>query len=410
MAWSARGVARQNLSASGVVTTSGDVGSLSACLLESGEPVNFIISGCGDPGDRYLPLVPYLSTVMGRWPLVVLHARDEVMEGLLASVCQAGHTEVPLWGVNQGNRFFEPFYGMNDMQVIGVVRTLAERLGYTSTPRLERVVRSHLEILRLLDVPTSLSGLHYLCSFRDMGEFHSNILQLPCSQDHAIRLWADLGVDAGDDGAQFDLFRSAIENLANEASYCGWEESTTVGAWNTREAIASRVTFCLALDNEHSSLMLAYLAEELRNASAPYILLLDGITIGDKSFQNLLLSPTSYMRFGVIADNVVDLMAGDGDCFNRLMERASTLVLFKHNTATAATALAEVIGRFDAVRVSESTGSSRGFFNVLPRDQHRDVSITTESRYRVMPEEITALAPGSAIVFDSKRDEILFHN
>lgn len=70
----------------------------------------------------------------------------------------------------------------------------------------------------------------------------------------------------------------------------------------------------------------------------------------------------------------------------------------------------EAIGKYDHTKVEASQGNARGFFRILPHDRHEDIRFSTENRYRVMPEEITGLYPGQAIVFDASTDQIIYFN
>lgn len=129
---------------------------------------------------------------------------------------------------HQRNSEFEPFFGMNEMQVVLSLRQLAYKLNYSVTPRFERVVKAHLSILKELNIPISLSGLNYLCQFYDIGEFHENIMALPCGEAISRRIWADLGIDSEDSNSQFDLFRAVISNLSHDASRGGWNDNNCV--------------------------------------------------------------------------------------------------------------------------------------------------------------------------------------
>ena len=57
-----------------------------------------------------------------------------------------------------------------------------------------------------------------------------------------------------------------------------------------------------------------------------------------------------------------------------------------------------------------SRGTSRGYFQFLPQNQHEDIRTATENRCRVMPEEITALSAGQAILLDTTTDQIIHFN
>lgn len=414
MAWkSNKEIAVANQYLSNVFRSRGRLDGLGAYLCTNHVPANFIISGGANSNDKYEPLYQFLETFIGSYPIIVIHNNDVQMEALVTQSWQdsdVGDTS-PLWIVDQCHPEFEPFVGMNDIQVITTMQQLANKLPYTVTPRFERVIRAHISILKELDIPISLSGFHYLCQFQDMGEFHDNILALPCGEASGRRIWVDLGADSEDSNNQFDLFRTVISNLVRDCVQSGWSAENSVASKNCLEAIRQNATMLLSVNDGYTELLLPYLAEEFNNNSQqPFILLIDGIRINDKQLFEYLRRSNSGCYCGVISENAVDTISGDENEFLRFTERMNCFIFFKHGTGKTATVLSEIMGKYDHTKVEASQGTARGFFHILPRDRHEDVSFSTENRYRVMPEVITGLYPGQAIVFDAITDQIIHFN
>ncbi len=412
MGWRNKGEAEHaNLQRSHTYAARGRLEDLGAYLCRGEEPARFMISGGFHPNDRYEPLYPFFDSFLGRYPMVVLHDHDVHMEALAAQTWEETGEASPLWIVNQQNAAFEPFYGMSEQQVTATVRQLAKKLGYTVSPRLERTARAHMAILRALEIPVSLSGFYYLCRFEDMGEFHDNILALPCGEAAGKRIWADLGADGEDGGEQFDLFRTVIFNLAQDARQSGWSDANSVAGLNCLEAIRRQGTLLLSLSDLSSELLLPYLVEEWKgSAHTPFILLIDGIRIQDEQMLDYLRRTNTGCYCGILSENIVDAIQGGEEAFPRLAERMDCFIFYKHGTGKTAEALSEIMGRYEHTRVETSQGTSRGFFHFLPRDQHEDTRFSTENRYRVMPEEITGLQSEQAIVFDASADQIIHFN
>lgn len=419
MSWkNIRRIQGANKELSNVYTMRGSTEALSEYLFsENGMLQNFIISGGNDPMERYDPIYPFLEEIIGRLPVIVLHARDNIMESLAYNCCydivnSNGTVEnMPVCVINQSNRNFEPFYGMTDMQTVTVCRQLAVKLGYTVTPRFDRVVRAHMAILTQLKIPISLSGFYYLCQFHDMGEFFDNILALPCGEMSARRLWADLGVEDSPVNNQFDLFRVVINNLAQDAEQSGWNPNNYIGETNCITAIENNVMLLMAINNMYTDLLLTYITAELKSAHRQdFMLLIDGITFKDESLSEYLLMRRQGCCFGIVAENVIDLFGGNENVFFRIAEKTNCFILFKHGTGKNAEFLSEVIGRFDAVKVESSNGTSYGMFGIFPNSYSQSIEYHTENRYRVMPEEIISLYPGQAIIFDTVTDRIIRYN
>lgn len=401
----------QNLRLSNNYTSRGDIAKLGAYISTDGRPLNFLISGGVQPADRYQPLYMVFESTVGAVPMIVLHDNDIHIEAMVSQTCCDYAPDMPLWASNQSQKTFEPFLGMNPMQVVSTLRRLATKLQYTVTPRFERVIRGHIAVLDALKIPVSLSGFYYLSQFYDMGEFHANIMALPCGEMTARRVWADMGVDDEGGHGQFDLFRAVINHLAQEAMASGWNEDNAVGSCNCIQAIAQGANFTLSINNMYTSLLLAYLVEELKVcAHSPYLLLIDDIKLHDEDFLEFLCTPHPNCSVGLVSENVVDQTGGEEGTFLRLAEKMQCMVFFKHSTGATAKTISEVFGRYDHNKVETSAGTSRGFFKFLPQDRHDDVRYSIENRFRVMPEEITALRGGQAIVFDTINDEIIHYN
>ncbi|OUQ46891.1 hypothetical protein B5E64_02405 [Drancourtella sp. An12] len=402
-----------NRQLSNVFSAKGKLENVGAYLCPNSVPANFIISGGVHPDERYQPLYTFFDATIGRFPIIVLHNNDIHMEAMVTQAWQSivSSSECsPLWIINQKNSEFEPFFGMNEMQVVLALRQLANKLNYSVTPRFERVIKAHLSILKELNIPISLSGLNYLCQFYDIGEFHENIMALSCGEAISRRIWADLGIDSEDSNSQFDLFRAVISNLAHDASHGGWNDDNCVSEFNCLQAIGQNATLLLSVNDMYSEMLLPYLAEELKAAQKPFILIIDDTKIADEHFQEYLRLTNSGCCCGIIAENAVDLISGEENNFLHLTERMNTFIILKHSTGKTATILSEIFGRYDYTKVEMSQGTNRGFFSFLPQDRHDDLRFSTENRYRVMPEEIIGLRAGQAIVFDTTTDQIIRYN
>ena len=410
-----RDVDRANRQLSHAYRSRGHLEDISGFLCPDGIPGSFLLSGGADPEERYRPLRPVLETLVGRMPILILHSGRGPLRDMAVEAWQSYAPETPLWDIGGECREFEPFFGMEKTQAATALRQLALRLGYTPTPRFDRVARGHMDILARLQVPVSLTGFSYLCRFQDMGEFHDNILELSSDRAEGQRIWADLGVGE-DGGGQFDLFRSVIRTLEEEAAQSGWDPENGVARQNCLQALraadpaSAPPLLLLRVNPLYAELLLTYLAEELRAGSGrgPFLLLLDGIPLRDLRFTEYLRTAGSGCCFGIVTENAADV--ADEAVFRSLCERMRCLVLFKHGTGASAAALAELFGKYDYTKVETSRGTSRGYFQFLPQNQHEDIRTATENRCRVMPEEITALSAGQAILLDTTTDQIIHFN
>lgn len=399
-----------------VNTSNGSIAQLGGFLSQAGRPINFAVSGGVHPNYRLAPIHTMLTMTVGRCPVILLHNHDTQLESLVYDAWNRAFENVingqrtPIWILNQDNRSLEPFYNMTEMQIISAIREFARKLDYTPVPRLDRVVQAHIRVLNELNIPVSLSGFYYLSQFQDMGEFHGNILSLPCGDSEGKRIWADMGVDAEDSNSQFDLFRTVINTFASECLQSAWNCDNSVANINLQSAFDYCGTLSLSINDMYSDLLLKYILEEMRaSLDRPYLLIIDNLRVTDERFVDFLRRANSNCSLGIVGESIVDMFEDD-EIFQKIAERMNLFVILKHNTGKTAERLAELFGKYDRMKVEESSGSSRNFFSIMARDYHRDIRYTTENTYRVMPEQIIGLGPEQAIIFETVSDRIIYYN
>ena len=401
---------QDNQQAANIWTDQGPLEGLSSYICPGGKPKNFIISGVSS-SCPFLPLGPLLQGLLGHVPIILLHNNDQDLARFAAACWEntVPPSAVPLWVVGRSSPLYEPFLGMSDDQLCRVLRDMARILGYTAAPSFDRVARSHLRVLRQLGIPNSLSGLHYLCRFQDLGELHDNVLALPCGTPEAQRIWAGMGADVESGESQFDLLRSVVNSFAGEIAGSGYDPDNQISSVNILSAMQTGAMLVLDVNEHGGELVLPYLAEELKLCSScAFLLVIDGIDLDD-SLSDFLCSQGNNCVFGILGGNVAG-MAGSREQFLRLASQAELLISYKHGIAGTAQTISEALGRFDFVRVDRSSGRGRSAFSFLPRDVHQGESVVTENRYRVMPEEIQRLTGDQAIVLDVETDRIIYYN
>lgn len=390
--------------------------SLGHYICPEGTPVNFAISGNGGAflSERYMPFYLYFESFLGLFPIIVLHNHNNLMEEIAyltwKEKCEncAENARPLICAVNEKNEVYQPFYGMNNMQIVSAFRQIAKDLGYSITPKFEKIIRAHIEILEILRQPVNLSGFYYLTSFNNMEEFYNNIMLLPCGENNAKRIWADISSNGDDENNQLDLFRAVVNNLAEEAETNGWKRESK-SSINCTEAIRNNATLLLSINGYYTNYFFTYLVEELKSAKKPFLIVIDGINIHNRYLYDYLKNNNNFI-IGLVSDNVVDMLGEKEEDFVRFAEKINSFILFKHGTGKNAVVLSEMIGRCDIVRAEETSGSNKAFFSFLPSGTHKDVHYSKENRYRIMPEEITNLKNGEAIIFNTVTNNIYRFN
>ena len=405
-----RKIDKKNLRVSNAGYSTGTMRQLGTYLCEEEKPLNFVVSGGVGLDDKYSPLAYFLEMQIGRYPIIVLHNNDYKMEGMVENIYMGRQVDTPLWFIHSDNPEYEPFFGMNEMQVIMVLRKVAEKMGYTIAPQFERIARAHLEIMKYAGMEISLTGLYYLAQFNDMGEFHDNIMELPCGSTTARRIWADIGSESIENSGQLDLFRSVVNNLAYEARESGWKSDNGILQINCRQAVQQNATLLLAVNAMYTEKLLTYLAEELKTVSGrPYILLIDDVILEDETFREYIRND-SGCYLGLISNDVVNMLKCPRDDFLAFAEKIDSFIFLKHGTGETAARLSEIMGNYDHAKLEMSSGRSKGAGSLFTRDVHNDVHVSVENRSRVMPEVIADLKEDQAIIFDARSNQIIYYN
>ena len=370
---------------------------------------NFAISG---QGNKEHLITHVLGMTAGRMPVIVLHNNNHGMMAEIARVWtqEFGSLEYdqdgPLWSGSTGG--FEPFLGLEEMDIVGILKDLGEVAGYSCTASFEKVVRAHLSILKYMDCPYSLSGLKYLCDFEDLEEFQSNIMLLPCSPMEKNRIIVGLGLSNEKDREQFEQFRSMIQRMAYEAKRSGWDPDTGVGTMSITTAIARRALMTVSVSAGKSPFFMAYLARELRLYSdEPCLLLIDEVLLESSGLVSVLRESGFDFRFGILGSNLLEIIGGERTEAQKFCEKLDLLVLLRHNVATTADALSELLGNMEVSKESSTSGTARDFFGWLPESKQKSVTMTVQEQRRVKPEQIMDLADEQAIVFHPAANEIL---
>ncbi|MBR6826131.1 MAG: hypothetical protein IKM59_06245, partial [Oscillospiraceae bacterium] len=226
---------------------------------------NFAISGAGP---LQAVVTDELRVTQGVLPVIILHGNDTNMMGLSATLWQEkygngnGNNNAPFWVC--GNGSFEPFLGMDPMDVADTMQLLARNAGFECTAHFNEVVQGHLHVLSHLGCDCCLSGLYYLASFKNLAEFESNINALNCSENEKQAILWELGLSDRENKKQFDIFRNVILRLAHEAKNSGWTPDNVLGTMNISTAIQNRATLLLNIDSNRSEYLMQYICQELR--------------------------------------------------------------------------------------------------------------------------------------------------
>lgn len=371
---------------------------------------NFAISG---QGNKEHLISPVLKAAMGRLPVIILHNENHGMMAEIARVWTEKYGSVenapagPLWSCSTGE--FEPFLGLDEMDIVQILKKLAEGMGYSCTANFEKVVGAHLSILRHMNCDYSLSGLYYLCGFEDLEAFQRNIIALSCSLNEKNRIIANLGLANEKDKEQFDQFRSMIFRMGYEAKRSGWNAEDGVGSMSVSSAIHSHATMTLSVSASKSPLLMAYLGQELHlHNDQPCLLIIDDVLLENSDIVSALRESGFHFRFCILGSNILEVIGGDRTDAHKFCEQLDLLILLRHNMSTTADALSELLGKVEIRKEAEAFGTGRNFFSILPRTEQKTVTYTTEEQRRVKTEQIMTLDSNSAIVFHADSNEILF--
>lgn len=387
-----------------------------------GIPSNFMICG---KGDCYTPLYELFADLVGKLPIIAVHASDiSLCNTLEAAVInktrETGSRITPQYfDCRPNHSAYEPFWGMSQEAILRSFESMAKKMGFSPSAEFFKVVQAHLHIIDILEQESntsgnySLSDLFYLCSFVDLEAFHENINCLDCSQTDKLRIWADL--QTATDPSLLSLFRVIVNRFSNEATATGWKpDSRRIGNISLSKAISQKCILSIQINPAEATVILTYLAHELNQlGKAPFFLLLHGIPFLDDEMIRFLISENNNCCFGIVCESLYQISIGcDNEhrieaLSNNLIEKIQKFIVFRHRTAQAAESVSKLIGEHDVAKETRTHSSGQLFWSILPQHRGNATSITDEKQWRIKPYEIQELKQNQAFLFDADNNSLL---
>lgn len=374
-------------------------------ILDNYEPINFVISGGVNIVDRLSLLHSYLKRFIGQNPIVVMHGEDTLLEQVLFDLSQKYNCKYDI--VNIHNKIYEPFLGMEETQIIKVLKNIASQLQYTMTPHFENVVRTYMKILSKLNIPICLSGFYYLCTFDDIQEFHQNIIEL-FGEEQGYRVWSAFEIDNPYCNTQYELFHIIILRLADSFKKNGWSDDFQYGNINLLQETKNSNIISISINNLFNDITQIYFAEELKGLNKNTVFLIDDVKLNDASFYNLL--EEARFHCGIISRDLMNMVGNNEQFLVRFIEKSRLLIILKHGTSINAEFFSKIIGNYEHIKTDYTEGVNHDYFKLFPKGKQKSIHRSIENKYRVMPEQIMSLDKNQAVILDILNNKILFLN
>lgn len=394
-----------------------DIGSYICPTKRAVDLKDFMLSGT--ECHRYYEILrKSITSAFGQMPVFIIHHKTNISsvswnflnsEGLgeisSGSVCYVG-------GRDQ-TYIYEPFLGMSEGRIVDILRKLAKKMDFEITSHYDNIIRGFIEILKLTDQSVSLSSFEMLCSVRTIKEFHDKLLSLS-DRRQAEMIFNSFGLDKESRLEQLYILRSVIRGFIYEMAQSGWQnifscDKTPVNLISAVKQSGSNTFVCLCVEDIYSEVFFTYLAEEFKAMKdLSFFLIFDNIRFTDENLLNYLAHPGVNSHIGIISENLPASIrtTQDGVGFAELAERAGSIVILKHRTASAAQAFSEVIGNYDELQEQVSQGKSKENTAILSSVNQSGVQYNLINRFRVMPEHILSMAGDEVCVFDADSDSI----
>lgn len=383
------------------------VNRLSECFFLEDRICNFAISGWGSKAQM---LYDVLWDAAGRIPMVILHNESSSMTAEVSLVWNqkfGSLDEGNLWYGNDGG--FEPFLMLDEVEITQLLRKMAEAKGLACNVFFDQIVGAFLMILDKIGCPYSLTGLHYLCSIRNIQEFRDNVMDLDCDDREKHYILSELGLSDEGSLEQLKVLRRVVQLFAHEAQGCGWRPGMPVGDIDLTTAVQNRAALLFNISSSANPLMMTYLAESLRRFSRePMLLLIEDLSLEQTDIVQILREAGQELRFGILGSSILDVIGGEKEQAQRFCDRLDRIVLLRHRVATTARAVAELLGTHEVERETRTEGMGKKAFGFLPDMYNAGVSVAKEDRLRIQPEELMKLPDNRAILFDLTTDEIVY--
>lgn len=390
----------------GLIRSAKRVSRSSNCFFLEDRICKFAISGSGDKA-RWIYDV--LWAAAGRVPVVILHNQSNAMTAEVSLVWNqkfGSLEEGNLWYANEGE--FEPFLELQEVELTQILRKMAQTKGWSCNVYFDQIVGAFLTILDKIGCPCSLTGLHYLCSIRNMQEFRNNVMDLECDQAEKDLILSDLGLSDKESMEQMKVLRSVIQAFAYEAEACGWQPGMPVGHIDLKTALKCDAMLLFNISSNGCPLMMTYLSEMLRLCrNEQMLLLIENLNLDQTGIVEVLREAGTDLCYGILGDNILEVIGGSKEEAQRFCGKMDRILLLRHRVSTAAREVAELMGTHKVERTTRTEGSSKEFLAFLPGMSSSGVSTTEEDRLRIEPEELMRMKENGAILFDLTTDRIV---
>lgn len=388
-----------------VVAQRGTITGLATYLGNDQGTGNFMIIGGGSTPERELLLESFIADHPGTVPMIILHPSLPWIESRVLESSNHLNQGRP-WKAGKEQPIYEPLIGMTDRQVTNVLRGIAKRMEYTITSKFDRIVQAHTDILRLEGIDVCLSSLLYLSRLSAAQRMKSHISSLPCSEADKKSLFSEMRIDQAEGDDQLSLFRTVIFQLAEIAESIGWKDDNHIYPVNCRQVIEKKESLVLSVGLNQLECTLPYLVDELKTTTGgDFLLIMADLWINGDILAEIL--KISGCHCGIMTNCPGDLFAVSDRDLARITEKMDQLILFKHANAASNRLMSQIMGQYECLRSHRSTGTSKGFFRLMPKDQSTMDSDSVETRYRIMPEMIMGLRSDEAIIFDKATNYII---
>ena len=322
-------------------------------------------------------------------PVFVLHRGNS---RFIQTLCKDGRNAF----IPNGRQFlnFDPLTRIQSETVVSILSEIAEtRLGCGK--KLRSVLKLGLELIAAEGKRCSLKTL---CDFRweDMAEY----VQMS---------------DVIDAMYYINRIGAVSESLADaQALFDALQEECLPRAYGEREAIglgdAVRLNACVCIDiMSDSNLMFMELyftaLKRMKATGRSFMVIVDSLGMPEdkkSSIRELLLSDDSRVPTVCVSADTTTMPGLTSEDFARLVGGETNVVVFSHQSGSSADKWSEYFGEYYHVKRDESIGYSKDNLSILRKTNTRSVTIGEERRRRILPEQVTNLPPGCAIISPGK--------
>ena len=368
---------------------------------------NIIISGGTEYNRARAVIAVAINAYNQNRPVIIIHESNDLLADLVYSVFQKTGSMIT---VNKENPIFDPFYGLDDMDICElIVESASEK--YPISHAGKYYISGMLEYLRA-------KGFDPLCDYLIACPHHQlfdkvdeNVADGTFSLDVGNSIKAKL-VRGQAEVVLVEAYFNALKNEVADTLSSGddYDNLTNVIAAGSPGGI-----LLFDLISNHNNLTLNLLINQIRTLTShgdkPLIILDSLSSVKAEQLSEFLKIKSVNVNYIISTEDIYTMVGAQDVEFDTIIGNSSMLLVMSHSCGQASNKLAEAIGRYEKKVISYGLGGGgypASTTSVILGGGSANINISTQSDFRVKPEVIDAMRDDEVYLYNNVKKKLFY--